>query len=70
MFVTVSAPRDLEEVITGEQGLLSGDRRPDIIVDCSTVSAATSAAAWRALARVFCQSEPPIFESVGDSPPL
>jgi 3-hydroxyisobutyrate dehydrogenase-like beta-hydroxyacid dehydrogenase len=44
VFVMVSTPHDLEEVITGEQGLLSGDRRPDIIVDCSTVSAATSAA--------------------------
>jgi 3-hydroxyisobutyrate dehydrogenase-like beta-hydroxyacid dehydrogenase len=44
VFVMVSTPHDLEEVVTGEQGLLSGDRRPDIIVDCSTVSAATSAA--------------------------
>ena len=36
----------------------------------STSSAATSLAAARALARVRCQSAPPIFESVGDSPPL
>ena len=40
----VSTPRDLEEVVTGEHGLLSGDHRPGTIVDCSTVSAATSAA--------------------------
>src|SRR5579863_5785578 len=43
VFVAVSAPRDLEEVITGEHGLLRGDPRPGTIVDCSTVSAATSA---------------------------
>jgi 3-hydroxyisobutyrate dehydrogenase-like beta-hydroxyacid dehydrogenase len=43
VFVTVSAPRDLEEVITGEHGLLSGDRRPGVVMDCSTVSAAASA---------------------------
>ena len=36
----------------------------------STSSAATSLAAARALARVRCQSAPPILESVGDSPPL
>ena len=36
----------------------------------STSSSATSPAAARARARVRCQSAPPIFESVGDSPPL
>jgi 3-hydroxyisobutyrate dehydrogenase-like beta-hydroxyacid dehydrogenase len=40
VFVTVSASRDLEEVVAG---LLGGDRRPGLVVDCSTVSAATSA---------------------------
>jgi 3-hydroxyisobutyrate dehydrogenase-like beta-hydroxyacid dehydrogenase len=44
VFVMVSSPPDLEEVVTGTDGLLSGDRRPGTIVDCSTVSAATSAA--------------------------
>jgi 3-hydroxyisobutyrate dehydrogenase-like beta-hydroxyacid dehydrogenase len=44
VFVMVSAPRDLEEVVTGPAGLLSGDRKPAVIVDCSTVSALTSAA--------------------------
>jgi 3-hydroxyisobutyrate dehydrogenase-like beta-hydroxyacid dehydrogenase len=43
VFVMVAAPRDLEEVVAGERGLLSGDRKPGTIVDCSTVSAATSA---------------------------
>jgi 3-hydroxyisobutyrate dehydrogenase-like beta-hydroxyacid dehydrogenase len=40
VFVTVSASRDLEEVVAA---LLGGDRWPGIIVDCSTVSAAASA---------------------------
>ena len=40
VFVTVSASRDLEEVAAE---LLSGDSRPGVIVDCSTVSAAASA---------------------------
>jgi len=40
VFVTVSASRDLEEVAGG---LLGGEARPGVIVDCSTVSAATSA---------------------------
>ena len=40
VFVTVSAPRDLEQVVAE---LLSGESRPGVIVDCSTVSAAASA---------------------------
>jgi 3-hydroxyisobutyrate dehydrogenase-like beta-hydroxyacid dehydrogenase len=44
VFVMVSTPRDLEQVVCGEKGLLSGDRKPGTIVDCSTVSAETSAA--------------------------
>jgi 3-hydroxyisobutyrate dehydrogenase-like beta-hydroxyacid dehydrogenase len=40
VFVTVSGPRDLEEVVAA---LLSGESRPAVIVDCSTVSAAASA---------------------------
>jgi 3-hydroxyisobutyrate dehydrogenase-like beta-hydroxyacid dehydrogenase len=43
VFVMVSRPADLEEVVTGPEGLLSGEHRPGIIVDCSTVSAETSA---------------------------
>jgi 3-hydroxyisobutyrate dehydrogenase-like beta-hydroxyacid dehydrogenase len=40
VFVTVSASRDLEEVAGG---LLGGEAKPGVIVDCTTVSAATSA---------------------------
>jgi 3-hydroxyisobutyrate dehydrogenase-like beta-hydroxyacid dehydrogenase len=53
VFVMVSTPGDLEEVVCGEHGLLSAggdgagldgaDRRPGVIVDCSTVSAEVSA---------------------------
>jgi 3-hydroxyisobutyrate dehydrogenase-like beta-hydroxyacid dehydrogenase len=43
VFVMVSAPADLERVVTGDEGLLSGELTPQIIVDCSTVSAETSA---------------------------
>lgn len=43
VFVTVSTPADLEQVIMGEHGLLSAARAPGIIVDCSTISAETSA---------------------------
>jgi 3-hydroxyisobutyrate dehydrogenase-like beta-hydroxyacid dehydrogenase len=43
VFVTVAGPADLEEVIMGEGGLLHAGRPPGVIVDCSTVSAATSA---------------------------
>jgi 3-hydroxyisobutyrate dehydrogenase-like beta-hydroxyacid dehydrogenase len=43
VFVMVSTPNDLEEVVAGPRGLLSGSSRPDIIVDCSTVSIETSA---------------------------
>jgi 3-hydroxyisobutyrate dehydrogenase-like beta-hydroxyacid dehydrogenase len=43
VFVMVSTPADLEQVVTGDGGLLSGARRPRIIVDCSSVGAGTSA---------------------------
>lgn len=42
VFVMVSTPRDLEEVVNGSGGLLGGERRPQVIVDCSTVSHDTS----------------------------
>ncbi len=45
VFVMVSGPGDLAEVVTGEHGLLRGERRPGVIVDCSTVSAGASARA-------------------------
>ena len=56
VFVMVSAPSDVEEVVMGDRGLLSGERRPGIIVDCSTVSVQTSAhvrAAARAVGTGF-----------------
>jgi 3-hydroxyisobutyrate dehydrogenase len=41
--VTVAADEDLEAVISGPRGLLSGKARPDIVIDSSTVSADGSA---------------------------
>jgi 3-hydroxyisobutyrate dehydrogenase-like beta-hydroxyacid dehydrogenase len=43
VFVTVAGPADLADVVTGENGLLSAGRLPEVIVDCSTVSAQVSA---------------------------
>jgi 3-hydroxyisobutyrate dehydrogenase len=43
VFVMVAADRDLEAVLTGEGGLLTGTQSPNIIVDSSTVSPAASA---------------------------
>lgn len=43
VFVIVTGPSDLEQVTLGEGGLLTGERRPAVLVDCSTVSEATSA---------------------------
>ncbi len=44
VFIMVSASADLEAVTTGPGGLLSGDGQvPSVVVDCSTVSAETSA---------------------------
>jgi 3-hydroxyisobutyrate dehydrogenase-like beta-hydroxyacid dehydrogenase len=43
VFVMVATPADLEDVVTGADGLLSPACRPRIIVDCSSVGADTSA---------------------------
>lgn len=43
VFVMVSTPSDLEQVVVGEGGLLSAPKLPEIIVDCSSISAETSA---------------------------
>lgn len=43
VFVIVSTPAVLLEVMLGADGLLAADNRPSIIVDCSTVDAGTSA---------------------------
>lgn len=51
VFTMVAASADLEEVVIGPEGLLSdGVRRPDVIVDCSTVSPETSARVRAAVA--------------------
>ncbi|WP_415853435.1 NAD(P)-dependent oxidoreductase [Sinomonas sp. G460-2] len=42
VFIMVSTPKDLEEVVTGPQGLLAAAQLPQVIVDCSTVSPETS----------------------------
>jgi 3-hydroxyisobutyrate dehydrogenase len=45
VFTMVSTPADLEQVLTGEGGLLADpDRVPGCVVDCSTVSTESSAA--------------------------
>jgi 3-hydroxyisobutyrate dehydrogenase-like beta-hydroxyacid dehydrogenase len=43
VFIMVSADSDLTAVISGEGGLLTGDRSPKIVVDSSTVSTEASA---------------------------
>jgi 3-hydroxyisobutyrate dehydrogenase len=43
VFIMVSADRDLESVISGEGGLLTGPDAPKIVVDSSTVSTEASA---------------------------
>jgi 3-hydroxyisobutyrate dehydrogenase-like beta-hydroxyacid dehydrogenase len=43
VFTMVTGPADLEQVTLGEGGLLTGERRPGVLVDCSTVSETASA---------------------------
>jgi 3-hydroxyisobutyrate dehydrogenase-like beta-hydroxyacid dehydrogenase len=50
VFTIVSTPADLEEVVLGPEGLLSGPSVPDIVVDCSTVSGEVSARVRRSVA--------------------
>lgn len=50
VFTMVSTSADLEEVVLGPNGLLSGSSVPDIVVDCSTVSGEVSARVRRAAA--------------------
>jgi 3-hydroxyisobutyrate dehydrogenase-like beta-hydroxyacid dehydrogenase len=52
VFVTVSGSDDLRQVATGPGGLLAGAKRPNVIVDCSTVSAEVSAEVRAAAATV------------------
>jgi 3-hydroxyisobutyrate dehydrogenase-like beta-hydroxyacid dehydrogenase len=43
VFIMVSTPADLEEVVIGPEGLLAASVTPAVIVDCSTVSVEASA---------------------------
>jgi 3-hydroxyisobutyrate dehydrogenase-like beta-hydroxyacid dehydrogenase len=43
VFVMVTTPEDLEEVVDGPAGLLSAPVKPSLVVDCSTVSVESSA---------------------------
>lgn len=53
VFTMVSTPADLEQVLTGEGGLLADPAQvPGVVVDCSTVSAESSAAMRAACAAV------------------
>jgi 3-hydroxyisobutyrate dehydrogenase len=42
VFIMVAASDDLEAVAVGEDGLLTADASPQVIIDCSTVSAVVS----------------------------
>ncbi|HVB52790.1 MAG TPA: NAD(P)-dependent oxidoreductase [Candidatus Acidoferrales bacterium] len=50
VFVAVSSSGDLHQVLLGSEGLLSGEARPRIVVDFSTVGADASAAVRQELA--------------------
>lgn len=50
VFIMVSTPKDLKQVIAGQGGLLSASKLPGIIVDCSSVSPDASAEARKAVA--------------------
>ena len=41
VFTMVAGPKDIREVLLGQHGILSGERRPRLIVDSTTVSPAT-----------------------------
>jgi len=38
VFTMVAGPDDLVSVVSGENGLLSGEKNPKILIDCSSVS--------------------------------
>ena len=43
VFTIVAGPTDFAQVVTGPDGLLSGDGKPSVIVDSTTIDAAASA---------------------------
>ncbi|MGX1306593.1 3-hydroxyisobutyrate dehydrogenase-like beta-hydroxyacid dehydrogenase [Amorphus suaedae] len=49
VFIMVTSPDDLRQVVTGETGLLSAATLPQIVVDCSSVSVEASAEIRHAL---------------------
>jgi 3-hydroxyisobutyrate dehydrogenase-like beta-hydroxyacid dehydrogenase len=49
VFVMVATPSDLEDVVLGANGILSGPSRPRVVVSCATVDVATSARVRAAL---------------------
>jgi 3-hydroxyisobutyrate dehydrogenase-like beta-hydroxyacid dehydrogenase len=55
VFSMVSGPADLKAVICGENGLLSGDDVPQLLVDCSSVSEEGSQEVRDALAQRGCE---------------
>jgi 3-hydroxyisobutyrate dehydrogenase len=44
VFTIVAGPQDLEAVLLGDEGILSGERRPRLVVDSTTVSPSTGEA--------------------------
>jgi 3-hydroxyisobutyrate dehydrogenase len=50
VFSMVSGPESFIEVITGENGLLSGDGTPSLLIDCTTLSTEASATVRKAAA--------------------
>jgi 3-hydroxyisobutyrate dehydrogenase-like beta-hydroxyacid dehydrogenase len=55
VFIMVAADPDLEAVVSGEGGLLTGDAAPKVIVDSSTVSPQSSAQVRAVAARAGAQ---------------
>ncbi|MBO0776140.1 MAG: NAD(P)-dependent oxidoreductase [Actinobacteria bacterium] len=51
VFVMVTGPSDLEQVTLGDGGLLTGSRRPAVLIDCTTASEEASARIRAAAAR-------------------
>ena len=73
VFVMVTGSADLEQVITGDGGLLASGARPAALVDCSTVSqeasarvrAATAAAGVAFLAAPVCGNPEVVADGLG-----
>ena len=55
VFTMVSGPADLKHVICGENGLMSGEAAPKMVVDCSSVSEEGSLEVRKALLERSCQ---------------